>query len=164
MTLREWLDAYAHNSDAQLICAWRKRALRAMRPVVEQFLVQRDHGVSVYAGDLFAAIDSAGVAAGIPKGGKRWRQERAQLEKIVQHQRELWAPPTRDEAGACEVAQDLYELGKDAEAESLLAEQAPNRHSRRCPACGAKPGQPCRKLHDGISADEMRVPHAARLV
>ena len=41
MTLREWLDVYTAEGDASLRCAWTKRAWRAMRPVVNQFLVQR---------------------------------------------------------------------------------------------------------------------------
>lgn len=55
------------------------------------------------------------------------------------------ATPSADEIGVCEVAGDLVQLGRIDEARKLL-EQAPNRLGRRCPACGARPGQLCASM------------------
>jgi hypothetical protein len=53
-------------------------------------------------------------------------------------------PPGPDDAEACMVALDLVEEGRKEAAKRLLDEQAPNRLNRKCLACGAAIGKPCR--------------------
>ena len=174
-TLREWIDQVATGADARYICAWRKRAIRTMRPVVEQFLIQRENGVEVSATDLLAGIESARREADIPSDTKRWKQEHAELLAIVQRTPDLWPAPTIDDRGACDVATDLLAMAADLdrvnepvkaklkrdEALELLIKQAPNRYSRRCKVCGAKPGDPCLEL---VTRAEMLIPHEMRLI
>lgn len=159
MTLRDWLDSYTLNGDAQLVCAWRKRAWRSMRPVVRQFVQDREAGLSVSVGNLLAEIDAAGARARINALGKRWKQERTKLIEIAQRQGELWPAPTKAEAEVCLVALDLVEMGRHAEASALLREQAPNARSRVCRVCGSKPGDPCLEL---VTRAERVVPHEVR--
>lgn len=154
MTLREWLDSYTHNGDGQLVCAWRKRAWRAMRPVVQMFVTQRECGVETPPGMLLQGIDAAAKNSGISPTTKRWRQEREKLVEILQGMRELWPAPGHEECGAVEVAIDLAEIGRVAEAAELLAAQAPNALNRKCRACGAKPGEPC---FDGEAAGQKEI-------
>lgn len=163
MTLRDWLDVYTHNGDAQFVCAWRKRAWRAMRPIVEQFVADRDAGRPVRVGNLFVEIDAAGARERINLTGKRWIQERAKLLTIVQVQRELWTPPSADEYSVCLVARDLEEEGRLDEARRLLAEQAPNVLSRPCPACGQPRGQACVMFTLHGAYQPIVVPHEARV-
>lgn len=84
-------------------------------------------------------------------------------------------PPTAADAAVCEVARDLVLLGRIAEAEKLLAEQAPRRLNRKCPACDMRVGKPCRDPGEPVVIDlgmtvirertwiTLVVPHAARL-
>lgn len=164
MTLREWFDAYTWNGDAQLVCAWRKRAWRAMRPVVERFLADHEAGIARPAGILLAEIKQARIDAGINAGGKRWRQEYEKLLEALQGQRNFWPPPTQDERDVCMVARDLEESGRADEAAALVHEQAPNAHNRRCGACGRKPGEPCFDVAPNLAYVDRVVPHEARLV
>jgi len=143
VTLRDWLHSYTHNGDAQFVCAWRKRAWRAMRPVVERFVADRDAGLPVTAGGLLAELDRAAYDARISPGGKRWIEERRKLLEIVRNQRELWILPTADEHATCLVAFDLVEEHRYSEAVALIGEQAPNALGRPCPACGRSPGEHC---------------------
>lgn len=173
--LAYWLNHYTADGDSQFVCAWRKRAWRALRPVVEQFLAQRALGVDVYADDLIAAIDAAAITAKIKPTGKRWKQEVQEILTIAKRTRELWSPPTRDEYGACLVASDMLELAaeldrvgrfaeakaKRDEAHGLLIAQAPRRYGRPCPACGSGLGQPCVNIL--WNGGEMLVPHEARI-
>jgi hypothetical protein len=110
---------------------------------------------------------------------KDWRKERTLFITALRPP----AMPTADDVAACEVARDLIEDGDpDQEILASLLAQAPNRLARKCGACGAAPGKPCREL-GGIPSDEQRritwgddlkprlvesvsllVPHHARLV
>lgn len=146
MTLREWLDSYTHNGDAQLVCAWRKRAWRCMRPVVEKFVADREAGEDVYAHHLFDAIEAARVEAKIPADSKRWTQEFYTLKRILRADREYWPTPTADDRAAAVVAQDLVELGKHAEAIAMVRDQIPHATSRKCPTCGQPQGQRCIRI------------------
>lgn len=168
MTLEQWVRVYAANGDAQYVCAWRKRVWRAMRPVVEKFLAAREAGEALSVGHLLSAVEDARAAARIPAHGKRWRQEHGKLVDILQAQRELWPPPSVDEAAACSVAHDLAELGRTEEAAKLLAAQAPHHLGRPCPACGSKVGKPCVEIGFQLgyakTSTPRTVPHEARYV
>lgn len=146
MTLREWLDSYTAAGDAALVCAWRKRAWRCLRPVVEKFVADREAGSSVYAHQLFDAIEVARAAADIPPTSKRWLQELDALKRILRADRELWPTPTVDDRAAALVAQDLVELGKYAEAIAMVREQIPHATSRKCQTCGQPQGQRCIRI------------------
>lgn len=143
MTLLDWLGAYTANGDAQLVCSWRKRAWRCMRPVVEKFVADREAGAKVYAHQLFDAIEAARVDAKIKADSKRWVQELDALRRILRADREMWPTPTDDDRAAAVVAQDLIELGKYAEAIHLVREQIPHATSRKCPTCGQPKGIRC---------------------
>lgn len=160
MTLREWLDVYTHNGDAQLVCAWRKRAWRAMRPIVEQFVADREAGIKVSVGRMYRDIEHAATEASISLNGKRWEEEWRKLVRIMQSERELWPTPTQEEADVAMVVRDLEEMGELERAAALLREQAPNARNRKCPACGRKPGEPCRDL---ATETALIAPHAARV-
>lgn len=148
MTLREWLDSYTANGDAQLVCAWRKRAWRAMRPVVEQI----ESDIPAWTvGKALKAIDAAAYAANIKTGGKRWKQEYEKLTAILNATPGLWRVPTHDEIGVCLVAADLVEQEQYAEAAALIIEQAPNVYERTCPACSSPASWCCEE----ISGDDM---------
>lgn len=151
MTLREWLDSYTAAGDAALACAWRKRAWRCLRPVVEKFVAEREAGAHVHAHQLFDAIEEARTAADIPADGNRWTQEIDTLKRILRADRELWPSPTADDRAAAIVAQDLVELGKYAEAIALVREQVPHATSRPCPVCGQPRGHRCEE----IAADDV---------
>jgi hypothetical protein len=161
MTLREWLDEYTRDGDAQYVCSWRKRAWRAMRPVVAKFVEDREAGIERPAGELIIAIRQARAEARIAESGKRWKKEYQLLVEAIQEHPELWPAPTADEAGVCEVARDLMLLERFEEVRELLV-QAPNRFNRKCPACGSKPGIPCSDLNHPLM--HVVVPHEARLV
>lgn len=95
---------------------------------------------------LLAAVDAAypfGERARLPY--KAWLAERQLLVD------EIEPPPSPDEWAAIEVARDLVELGRVEEARALLEEQAPGRHARRCPTCGAARGESCRDLRSVLS-------------
>lgn len=147
MTLREWLDTYTANGDAQLVCAWRKRAWRAMRPVVEQVVADP---ASWTASRLLKALDAAAYEAKIGTSGKRWRREYEVIEKAIKETCELWRAPTDDDRGVCLVAYDLVEQGQFAEAIALIEREAKNVLERPCSACPAPAGWCCQE----ISADE----------
>lgn len=169
LTLEQWVTVYTANGDAQHVCAWRKRVWRAMRPVVEKFLADREAGAPLSVGELLSAVEDARAAARIPAHGKRWRQEHDKLVDVLQAQRELWPAPSVDEAAACSVAHDLAELGRTDEATKLLAAQAPNHLGRPCPACGAKVSRPCVEIGFQLGGKPMSttpraVPHEARHV
>lgn len=87
---------------------------------------------------------------------KMWLEERRLFREALAGERAL---PSRDEATVCEVARDLVELGREADAITALG-LAPNRLARRCVVCAAKPGQPCY----GYDRLYLTVPHHARLV
>lgn len=163
MTLREWLDVYTRDGDAQLVCAWRKRVWRVMRPVVALFVAELDAGCTHSAGELLAAIEDAREVFDINPIGKRWRQEHLKLVGTLQGQRQLWPAIEQDEADVCAVARDLEEEGRTREAQALVDEQAPNRLNRKCPACGAKPGDVCIGIVAGVS-NGLIAPHDARVV
>lgn len=56
------------------------------------------------------------------------------------------APKSAEEWGVVLVAIDMEEEGRGADAiRALLDEQAQNRHSRPCPTCAARKGDPCRE-------------------
>ena len=134
--MREWLDVYTANGDSQLVCAWRKRAWRAMRPVVELFVADREKGIEHSAGYLNHMIEAARVEAGINDTGKRWRQEHGKIVQILRDQRELWPTPSQEEADACMVARDAEEAGNIEAARTILRDQVPHALNRKCPACG----------------------------
>ena len=146
MTLQDWLDVYTAQGDAAQRCAWVKRAWRAMRPVVEQFIVQRNAGVEVTGNQLIDGLKAAAVANEIKPGGKRWKQEFAKLVAIIGDQRELFPAVSADERGVVLVAADLVEEQRYAEAIALLREQAPNVFGRKCPACSQPVGRRCREI------------------
>lgn len=52
---------------------------------------------------------------------------------------------TRDRIGAWEVALDLLELGREAEAVALLDAELPDRLNMGCAACGASANNRCRE-------------------
>ncbi len=160
MTLREWLDVYTHNGDAQHVCAWRKRAWRAMRPVVERFVADRDANKEQTPYSLLTKINDAAIAERINIGGKRWRQELRKIRDIISSSQELWPTPAKSEADACSIARDAEEEGRTEIALAILEAEAPNRHNRKCPACGAPVGSPCRAIG---GTDELIATHAARV-
>src|SRR5437868_2111795 len=146
MTLLDWLGTYTHNGDAQLVCSWRKRAWRCMRPVVEKFVVDREAGGKVYAHQLFDAIEAARAEAKIPTDSKRWMQELDTLKRILRADRELWPTPTADDRAAAVVALDLVELGKYADAIAMVRDQIPHATSSNCSTCGALQGSRCIRI------------------
>lgn len=146
MTLREWLDSYTHNGDAQLVCAWRKRAWRCMRPVVEKIAADLDTSIGWTVSKALTAIERAGDEARIKKTSKRWVQEFNKLKGILETDGRLWRSPTHDDRGVCSVAFDLVEQGQYEEAASLILEQAPFVYERPCTACSAPAGWCCEEI------------------
>jgi hypothetical protein len=119
-------------------------------------------GTGAHADVILAAVDAAypfGEREMAPY--KAWLAERQILVAALKH-----LPPTADEHEACRVALDLVELGRIKEAIVLLADQAPNRLNRKCLACGARFGKPCREFVDewehGTELPELIVPHEIR--
>lgn len=146
MTLEDWLNSYTANGDAQFVCAWRKRAWRTLRPVVEQFVADRAAGLGRMAPDLMVAIEAARHAAKINDESKRWKQELFTLSQIIRGMRELWPAPAQGDRETWPVAIDLVEVGRFAEAIALVAAQMPNALSRKCPACSQPNGQRCAEI------------------
>jgi len=91
---------------------------------------------------------------------KMWLEERRLLRDALNS-----SPlPSREESEVCQVAFDLVEVGRVDDARKLLEEQAPNRLSRECPACGAKAKRPCADIGDAYEVPFIRVvPHLARV-
>jgi hypothetical protein len=132
---------------------WRRRARHAMRSVVSKY-----EGIATLA-NLLPLIDDAypfGQRSHAPY--KAWLAERKLFIQLLD------APPapTAEDRAACEVAIDLLELGRIAEAQSLLDAQAPRRLNRDCPACGAAIGKLCRERRD-CAWVELAVPHLSRV-
>lgn len=155
---------------------------RARRRILEAL----EHHGDLEGDELLAQVDAA-----YPFGDRKhypykaWLAERRILIGLMTPEPVM---PSADEAAACMVARDLVELGREDEARALLDAQAPNRLTRKCPACGALPGRECsvwrlstpedhaewrRQLLAGAftmdtspppqSAQTMLVPHEARL-
>lgn len=114
------------------------------------------------------------VNAAYPFGPRRYLPYKMWLEELRRAVAEVRS--TTDDVAVCDVARDLVEEGREADAIELL-KQAPSRLAGKCPACGSAPGYPCRESPaDDLSAPlmkterpharlrEMIVPHASRLV
>jgi len=157
-TLHEWLEETADDAPA---CPWRKRAWRVMRPVVERFVAKRDGGQPFTAGGLLTAIDAAREEARVPDTGKRWIQECIKLLGVLRNHGEIWPGPSQVDVDICNVARDLVELERFAEAKELMA-QARGALNRPCDACGAKLGAPCLEITRGART-ELVVPHVSRV-
>ena len=131
---------------------WKRGARRTIMKVLDE------HGPIV--GDvmpLLKKIDAAypfGERSHLPY--KMWLEERKVIRAVLLGAQE---PLTEDEIAVCHVAYDLVEERRLDEAKALLEEQAPNRHSRACPACGRAVGKPCRSV-DGF---DLIIPHETRL-
>lgn len=142
------------------VSRWRHQARRRIRHIV-------DHAPGLPADAMLALVD-----AGYPFGERAHEPYKCWLKERELFREALAGPPTMptaDEAGACEVARDLVELGRLDEARKLVEERAPNRLAMRCLACGARAGEPCIDLSlpiefVGTSAAELLVPHHVRLV
>lgn len=179
MTLLEWLDVYTRNGDSQLVCAWRKRAWRAMRPIIEQVVGDMPAWT---VSRVLKALDQAAFEHDIKVTGRRWRQEYKKLQEVLDAERALWRAPTDEDRGVVDVATDLVEIGKLEDAITLLREQAPNILERSCRACNSPAGWACHVIGDvdlksdspqtaalkaaGIKAwsrQSLIVPHAARV-
>lgn len=145
-TIEEWLK-YTADGDAQFVCSWRKRAWRAMRPVIET--VARDPSAWSVSRAL-KALDDAGRAANINPDTKRWRTEYEKIADVLEDDRRLWRVATDDDRGVCAVATDLVELEHYDEALTLLKLQAPHVLDRQCSACNSPAGWACIE----ISVDE----------
>lgn len=113
--------------------------------------------------------------AAYPFGERKYHPYKAWLaeRKVFREAIAAPAPPSADEAAVCEVARDMVLDGRLEEARVLL-EQAPNRLARKCPACGAGPGDACVEYEyedppvEGFGMyptgkTELLVPHHARL-
>lgn len=133
--------------------------------------------------DLLADDDALlkAVDAAYPFGERKYLPYKMWLLERKLFREAMVAPagtPSSDEAGVCEVAGDLVQLGRIDEARRLL-EQAPNRLGRKCPACAMPVGTPCIDMsrpptaEDWVGAGDNRrirpgwrdmiVPHQARL-
>lgn len=147
MTLDDWLNSYTHQGDAQLVCSWRKRSWRALRPVVEKFVADRAAGADRHAESLMVDIEAARQAAKINPDGKLWKQELHKLVEILRGMPELWPAVTEDDRAACAVATDLVELGRYADAIALMRAQcSPYLLSQKCPACSQPQGYRCEQI------------------
>lgn len=151
---------------------WRRDARRTIIEVVE-VLELAAPTVLADPKELLARVDAA-----YPFGQRKhepykcWLTERRLFIEAIRDKTTL---PTEDEIGVCEVARDLVELGREDEARTLVEEQAPHRLARKCPACDAKSGRPCRDFlyedppvmgYGQYPTGEVHliVPHYARLV
>lgn len=151
------------------VSQWRRRARAAIEDVVRSLAPGGPHPSPA---DLLKLVDAA-----YPFGPhkyhpyKAWLAERKLFIAAIDGSQ---APtlPSKDEADVCEVARDMVLEGRLDDAR-LLLEQAPNRLARACPACGARPGNPCLDFGtlpgSALSAIAERilvmlVPHHARLV
>lgn len=154
---------------------WRVGARKAMQDAVEAIGIM-DPALLARRDEILTRVDAA-----YPFGERKyepykcWLKERRLLIAALDGPR---TAPSADEAGVCEVAGDLVELGRIDEARRLLDDQAPNRLSRKCPACNAPPGIECSEMEsvqhksefDGkvrgvrIYSGPLLVPHHARLV
>jgi len=155
-----WVNRVSYPSDATK-SNWGRQALRVMRDVWLEFCAEfkadgREIELSE-ARELVSRIDRA-----YPFGMRRytpykvWLAERRILKRALFDQ---LPAPTHEDLAAVEVAIDLAELGRIDEAEALLSEQAPRRHNRKCPACGADIGCRCRPKGEY----EARVPCISRV-
>lgn len=106
---------------------------------------------------LLALVDAA-----YPFGQRKYEPYKAWLKERRLFREALAKPPTMpsaDEIAACEVARDMIEdhaLGRPdrtEEARKLLEEQAPNRHARKCPACGVEASVECREAVSATPVD-----------
>lgn len=146
MTLYEWMDAPAPRS------RWRARSRAAMKTVVKQFV---ETGICDYH-QLVPLVDAAypfGQRSHHPY--KAWLQERRILLEVIDPTVPPPAPTIEDYA-ACDVATDLVEMKREDEAKKLLDEQAPRRLNRKCPACSAPVGVPCREKIINIEEQQRR--------
>lgn len=122
---------------------WRVGARKAMQDAVEAIGIM-DPALLARRDEILTRVDAA-----YPFGERKyepykcWLKERRLLIAALDGPR---TAPSADEAGVCEVAGDLVELGRIDEARKLLDEQAPNRLARKCPACGAWPGGMCKTM------------------
>ena len=147
---------------------WRRSARETIRTVVAAHPELLDNDAQ-----LLAAIDRAypfGERRMLPY--KMWLLERKLFRDACTVPA---ATPGREDAEVCSVARDLIEIGRVDEARQLVEEQAPNPLARRCPACDAAPGKPCRDFeyddppipgYGQYATGEVPiiVPHEARLV
>lgn len=135
--VHQWLlyaRAYMNRSGS-----WRQRALAAMLPVVEAFvLLPPPINVHALDGQLREAFPF-GSRQHYPY--KAWLEERRKLLRSINHN----VPLEPEQYGVVEVARDLVQLGREDEAKALLAEQCPRLLERDCPACGVRYGHPCRE-------------------
>lgn len=136
---------------------WRVRSRQVIQDVVEVIALMEP----ALLADRAAVLER--VNAAYPFGEremlpyKMWLLERRLFRAALDGPR---VAPSADEAGACEVAGDLVQLGRIDEARRLLEEQAPNRLSRACPVCATRAGRPCLDLEDAL---ELVVPHLSRV-
>lgn len=133
-----WLDGLLVGTRRK-VGQWRWRARSVMRDVVR---ANRDL-VTVDPAAVLKLVDDAypfGERAMHPY--KAWLEERKVLREVLTPSPKP-EEPTVDDFAAVEVAIDLYETGRVDEAAALLAEQAPRRLNRKCPACGSRPGEQC---------------------
>jgi hypothetical protein len=134
---------------------WRVGARKRIQDVVES-IAEAD------LADKAAVLER--VDAAYPFGERKYEPYKCWLKERRLFIAALEGPcavPTADEAGVCEVAGDLVQLGRVDEARKLLDEQAPNRLGRKCTACGAGPRVPCVSI--GTLPRILIVPHLARV-
>jgi len=160
---------------------WRRRAREVIGIVInDECGVWGSNPRVVDAESIGKAIDEA-----YPFGSrdhhpyKAWLIERSIIRSVLGLDRRPDPSPGPDEAAACEVAIDLVEEGRMAEAEALLDQQAPNRLNRKCPVCGSPTRKPCVEVvgHELVrgrfpnvghllqraSMRELLVPHLSRV-
>ncbi len=142
---------------------WRVHSRKAIQDVIEVIALMEPAMLA----DRAAVLER--VNAAYPFGEremlpyKMWLLERKLFSAALNGPREA---PTKDEAGVCEVAGDLVELGRVDEARKLLDAQAPNRLGRKCTACGAGAGVDCFDIVRGptwVGNKPLIVPHLARV-
>jgi len=157
---------------------WRRRARVVIREVVDVLAEAAPH-VLADPKELLLRVDAVypfGPRQHHPY--KAWLAERRLLINALEDAPVL---PTQDEADVCDVARDMVLEGRLDDAIAAMDAQAPNRLARKCPVCGARPGDDCIDF-DVTERDEtlfrgptpsgrtldpppgLIVPHEARLV
>lgn len=144
---------------------WRIRARNVIVDVISE--VRDDLGTTpITRKEALAFIDDAypfGERAMAPY--KAWLAERKLFVAAFDEPQAFEGAPDEIEIAACDVARDYEEENTDKsreKARALVEEMAPNRLARKCPACDAKPGEPCIVIAEG-GWPPLVVPHAARL-
>lgn len=151
--IEAWLNSHRR------VGQWRQRARTAMARVVESWLNTHPRDALV-AADILRAVDN-----GYPFGQRKyhpydaWLTERKILRSALGLM-EAMPEPTEDDFAAVEVAIDLVETDRLADALTLLAEHAPRRLNRDCPVCGAKRGRDCWSPGQKLTP----VPHLGRVL